>query len=146
MQRPEKVRKRGEARSSRQRLFPVLVEASSLLDLRLTFDQVEGFAEFIWSQPNSETRVAVGRVRCTGADQLTWEIEKDGQRESTICSHRRNSIREATKRWLNKFPTNCDTFRAFWIRTEDGSGESILEQEPPFNTQDIYPWIEDNLV
>src|SRR5437762_12266255 len=83
MQRPEKVRKRGDARSSRQRLFPVLAEASSLLDLRLTFDQVEGFAEFIWSQPNSETRVAVGRVRCTGADQLTWEIEKDGQREST---------------------------------------------------------------
>ncbi len=150
MPNPEFSRKK-RARSPRQPSLPGLAEtlapAGSLLDLRVTFDQVKGFAEFLWSQHDSKQIVATGRVRCTGTDQLTWEIERDGQRESAITTHHRNSIRAAMGRWLNQFPTRQDTFTAFWIQPNPAGGEPICKPEAPFGPGDpICDWIEVNIV
>ena len=146
---PEKSRKT-RARSPRQPLLPGLAQpggqAHSLLDLRLTFDQVKGFAEFVWSEAGSKQMVAAGRIRCTGAGQLTWEIEKGGRREAAISTDHRNSIRAAMARWLKQFPTRQDTFTAFWIKPEPGRHGPVCEQEPPFGPHEsVYGWIEDNI-
>src|ERR1035441_1067757 len=104
------------SRTHRQPPLPGLAEArdqaSSLLNLRVTFDQINGFAEFAWTAPGSMEAAAVGQVRCTGADQLTWEVDKNGQRDAAVSSHHRNSVRSAMEHWLNQFPTRRDTFRS----------------------------------
>jgi SNF2 family DNA or RNA helicase len=121
--------------------------ASSLLNLRVTFDQINGFAEFAWTAPGSVETAAVGRVRCTGADQLTWEVDKNGQRDAAVSSHHRNSVHSAMGRWLKQFPTRRDTFTAFWIRTQPGTKKPVLVQEPPFGPNEAaYRWIEDTIV
>ncbi len=131
----------------RQRRVRKMAGQPSLFDLRVTFDQAKGFAEFVWSQPGSKTLVAAGRVRCTGADQLTWELERDGQREPAVSSHHRNSIRAVMNRWLKLFPANCGTFTAFWIQSQPGADEPLCKQEPPFGpNESAYGWLEDNLV
>jgi SNF2 family DNA or RNA helicase len=138
-------------KARRQPPLPGLAEvwepASSLLNLRVTFDQINGFAEFCWTSPVSTEVAAVGRVRCTGADQLTWEVERNGRRDATVSSHRRNSVRSAMERWLKQFPTRRDTFTAFWIRTQPGANKPVRVPEPPFGPNETpYRWIEDTIV
>jgi len=88
-----------------------LAPLSKLLNLRVTFDQVGKFAEFVWTSTKDRSVVATGRVRVSGSSQLAWEIETDGNRETTITSQHRNSIRVALGKWLDRFSTNRDTCR-----------------------------------
>jgi hypothetical protein len=122
-------------------------QETSLLDLRVTFDQVEGHAEFVWSKPGSKVVVAIGRVRCTGANQVTWETHQDGRLESEISTHDCRSIRAAINRWVKRFPTCRDTFTAFWITPQPCQHKPICRQEPPFSPdEEILDWIEDTIV
>ena len=139
------------SRTHRQPPLPGLAEArdqaSSLLNLRVTFDQINGFAEFAWTAPGSVETAAVGRVRCTGADQLTWEMDRNGRRDAAVSSHHRNSVRAAMERWLKQFPTRRDTFTAFWIRTQPGTKKPVRVQESPFGPNEAaYRWIEDTIL
>jgi hypothetical protein len=84
-----------------------LAPPSSLLDLGVTFDQIKGFAELAWSDPRDHGFVARGRVRVTGGDRLTWELETEGGREPLVTSHQRNSIRATLGAWLKRFPTTA---------------------------------------
>ena len=128
-------------------LAEVWEQSSSLLNLRVTFDQINGMAEFTWTSSVSTEAAAVGRVRCTGADQLTWELEKNGQRDATVSSHHRNSVRSAMERWLKQFPTRRDTFTAFSIRMQPGTKKPVRVPEPPFGPNETpYRWIEDAIV
>ncbi|HUZ06160.1 MAG TPA: SNF2-related protein [Candidatus Paceibacterota bacterium] len=136
-----------DSKQPSQQHFPLAAGQPSLFDLRVTFDQVKGFAEFVWSQPGSNTILAGGRVRCTGADQLTWDLDREGRREPTVSSHHRNSIRAAMERWLKQFPANRETFSAFWIRSQPGADEPVCEPEPPFGSNEpVFRWIEDQIV
>src|SRR5438105_894124 len=111
----KKTRKRTQV----QQELPGLPETSRRalpgFDLIVTFDQCKKFVEFVWSESISGKAIVIGRVRCTGSDQLTWETEKADGRDSAVSSHRRLSIRTMLNRWLGQFPTHRDTFRAFWI-------------------------------
>jgi len=119
---------------------------SALLHLRVTFDQIKCLAELVWSSPQDRSVVATGRVRVTGGDQLTWEIETGGRREPSITSHHRNSIRAALGAWLKQFPTNRDTLTAFWVKSQPNNPKPLHVQEPPFRPHESpYAWIEDNL-
>lgn len=136
-----------DSKQPRQRRVIQTAGQPSLFDLRVTFDQVKGSAEFVWSQPASRTTVAIGRVRCTGADQLSWELEHEGRREPAVSSHHRNSIRAAMNRWLRLFPANRGTFTACWIQPQPGADGPLCRQEPPFGpNESAYAWLEDNLV
>jgi len=118
-----------------------------LFDLRVTFDQVKGFAEFVWRQASSETILAIGRVRCTGKDELTWELEREGRPEPALSSHRRDSIRAAFNRWLKIFPTDRRSFAGFWVTLQAGTEKPLCRQEPPFAPNESpYAWVENNLV
>ena len=117
------------------------------LDLCLTFDQVEGFTEFVWTRPGVGTVAATGRVRCVGFEALSWVIEADGRTEREVSSHRRESIRARMKSWLDRFPTNPGTFLAFWVQPKPGGAGSQRLGEESFPVgMPPYPWIEDNLV
>jgi SNF2 family DNA or RNA helicase len=137
-------------RKRRQPPLPGLDEvwepASFLLNLCVTFDQVNGFAEFAWTAPGSALPAAVGRVSCTGADQLTWDLERAGRHDTTVSSHHRNSIRAAMGRWLNQIPTRRDTFTAFWMQMQPGTNKAVRDQELFGPEEAVYPWVEDNIV
>jgi len=148
---PGQPRRQRARRTRRQPLLPGLAEkwdgAYSPLNLRVTFDQINGFAEFVWTASGFVEAAAVGRVYCTGADELTWEVDKNGHRDSAVTSHSRHSIRSAMKRWLTQFYTRCDTFTAFWIKTHPGTNKPVRVPEPPFGPNEAaYRWVEDNLV
>ena len=139
------------SRTRRQPSLPGLAgardQASFLLNLRVTFDQINGFAEFAWTAPGCVEAAAVGRVLCTGADQLTWEMDRNGRRDAAVSSHHRNSVRAAMERWLKQFPTRRDTFTAFWIRTQPGTKKPVRVQESPFGPNEAaYRWIEDTIL
>ncbi|MDB6108576.1 MAG: SNF2-related protein, partial [Pedosphaera sp.] len=122
--------------------------APPLLDLRMTLNQVENFVEFTWSDARTREVIGTGRVRCTGADQLTWELRTGGRLEPAVSSHLRKAIRSQLDRWLERLPVNLRTFSAVWVKRKPGSATQLLEEEePPFGpTEPPYPWIEDNLV
>ena len=118
-----------------------------LFDLSVTFDQVKNHAEFVWRQAEARTVAATGFVRCTGADQLTWELAREDRRESAVSTNHRNSIRAAMNRWMKQFPTNRGTFMAFWIKPAAGAKPPRREPEPPFGPNEAaFDWVEDNLV
>ncbi len=117
-----------------------------LLDLRVTFDQVEGFTEFAWSKPGLKGVFAVGRVRCTGADQLTWETEVEGRRESSISALDPDSIHAAFGVWVQRFSTNRSTLSACWVQSEPGAGKLSRTKEAHFGAdENICAWIEATL-
>jgi SNF2 family DNA or RNA helicase len=148
---PERPQKPSVRRTRRQPSLPGLDTAwkptSSLLDLRVTFDQVNGLAEFAWTASGAVQATAIGRIRCTGADELTWEVEEDGHREAVVSAHSRDSIRSPLGRWLKEFPARLDTLTAFWISAEAGTYKPVRRQLPPFGPDEsAYRWIEDNIV
>jgi len=120
---------------------------AKLLHLRVTFDQVGKFVEFVWATPQERNVVATGRVRVSGSHQLTWELETEGQRVPSVTSDHRNSIRAALGKWLDRFPTNRDTLSAFWLKPQPAGAEPLLDPEPPFGPNESpMTWIEDNIV
>lgn len=120
---------------------------AEMLQLQLTFNQIEGFAEFDWRSPQSGKTTVSARVTCTARDQLTWHLrfgESSGQETSL---GRRNSIRAVLGRWLERFPTDLGSFRGFWVHPDRHTGKPIVSEEPPFLPGDHpYQWIEDNMV
>jgi SNF2 family DNA or RNA helicase len=118
-----------------------------LFDLRVTCDEINGFTEFAWTSPKAAQAAVIGRVNCTGADELTWELQQGGQRTAFVSSHHRNAIRAALEAWLNQFPTSLDTFTASFIRAQPDTKKPVVLPQGPFGPDESpYPWIEDNLV
>ncbi len=118
-----------------------------LLDLRLEFNAVERLAQFTWTYPFLGRRRAVGRVRCTGLEKVIWELEANGKTEIRVSSPRLEDVRVELGRWIQSFPTNQNTFLAFWIKPHPGSGKPQSVAQPPFAPgQSPYPWIEDSVM
>ncbi len=105
----------------------------SLLNLKVTFHTVQGFAELVWTCPVNGTVVATGRVRVPDRTRLTWEIEAGGQLETRESSHDGESIRECFNGWLARFATNGHTVRGFWMKSKPGVIEPVCEPEPAFS-------------
>jgi superfamily II DNA or RNA helicase len=120
--------------------------ARTLLNLGVTFDQINEWAEFVWTAPDAAQAAAIGRVRCTGLNELTWETDQADRHESWVSSHHRSSIRAALGRWLNQFPTHPGTVRGFWFRTLPGAKKPVLVEEPYATDERVTVWIEDTLV
>jgi SNF2 family DNA or RNA helicase len=118
-----------------------------LLDLRVTFDEAQGFAEFRWSEPGTGAVIAEGRVRCIGLNALSWETVKSGIPAVAQSSHHRNSIRQALNRWVKEFPTRRDTFSAIWRYLDPRKRDPMLHQEHKFGPDEcIVEWLEGTLV
>ncbi|MDB6041052.1 MAG: SNF2-related protein, partial [Verrucomicrobiales bacterium] len=120
---------------------------ASLYDLSVTFDEGNGFAEFAWADPSLNSTVAIGRVRCTGREQVTWELERDGEIKSTVSSREDAIIRAAFNQWIHAFPTALQTFKGFTVSLTVKSANPVRKQIPPFGSAGlIHSWIHRNLV
>jgi superfamily II DNA or RNA helicase len=118
-----------------------------LLHLRLDLNTVERLAQFTWSDPLSKRVVGVGRVRCTGLEQVSWELDANGKTEYRISSHRVEDIRAGLGGWLQLFRTDQNTFMAFLVQKKFGAGTPEYIAEPPFGPDEPpYPWIEDSVM
>lgn len=116
-----------------------------LLDLRVTFDQANGFTEFAWTKPGLKGIFALGLVRCTGGDQLTWETEVEGRRESLVSGLDPDSIHAAFGIWIRQFSTNRDTFSACWLQSDPVTGKIARKEAHIGVGENICEWIEKNL-
>lgn len=122
-------------------------EPPSWFDLCVTFDQVNRNTEFVWSRLNSRKVVAIGRISCPAAGQLSWELERDGKYDPVLTPCRRDRVRAMLERWLKPFPTRPQNFAAFWLQPQVGTDEPFCEQEPPFTPDEsISDWLEDQIV
>ena len=120
---------------------------TELFHLCVTFDQIKNFAELVWRGPLDQGVVATGRVRVTGNDQLTWEIETGGQRDPSVTTFHRNLIRATVGQWLQRFPTNRASLQCRWLKPPPAGGKPLVVMEPPFGPQESPAmWIEDNIV
>ena len=116
-------------------------------DLRLTFDQIEGNAEFAWSDSATRVRVATGVVRWTKSKRLAWELETDHGKETVESSDQRRAISATLEGWLDRFPPDWTQFFVLWKKSQPRSAEPQWEQEPPFNLKTSpVPWIEEAMV
>jgi SNF2 family DNA or RNA helicase len=116
-------------------------------DLRLSFDQIEGNAEFAWSDSATRERVATGVVYWNKSKHLSWELETDHGKKTIETSDQCSAIGAALDGWLDRFPPDWARFFVRWKKPQPGSAEPRWEQEPPFD-RDVSPvaWIEESLV
>jgi superfamily II DNA or RNA helicase len=118
-----------------------------LLDLRVTFDQVNGVAEFVWSDP--ETRVVAGRgaVRHGGSYRLKWELATDGPVETEHTSFAVEQVERPLARWFERFLTDRNRLTFLWKTHGKGTGEPEWTMEPPLGDKiSAYRWLVENLV
>src|SRR5438128_1987608 len=126
---PSPKRKR---RPRRRVPYDFLALGSPLLaDLRLVFDEVAGCIRFQWKRQGASEDFAVGTVRCTGANELTWDLTHEGAPETSKSTHGPDSIAAGINRWIQKFPTNRGTFSAAWFSGR-GGGEPKSHEERTF--------------
>jgi superfamily II DNA or RNA helicase len=129
---------------SSQALFPPTQKSG--LQVCITLDIAQGFIQLDWSDPESRQPKAVGWIRCTESDELTWSLEAAGRRESTTSSHHLNSIRGALFRWAARFPANPDLVSVFSVRRQPHGGPPLRHQEHPLDPGELpWDWLCDNV-
>jgi superfamily II DNA or RNA helicase len=115
---------------------------ASALRLHVTVETMQGFIQFDWKDPQHQRPVATGRVRCTGADALTWDLWVDGRQEAAISTHHLKSIRARLDRWLARFPASGETFTAIRVQAQRHSPKPLYVEEPPFGPgESPWPWL-----
>jgi len=126
-----------EGLASTPGLFPPTEQFE--LQLRVTLETVQGFIQFDWNDPQSGRHVATGRVRCTGSDVLSWELEVNDLREVKNSTHHRGAIRAALDRWIARFPTAIESFSLLRLERQPNSPKPRYVQAPPLEP-DVLPW------
>ena len=101
--------------------------AEPALQLHVTVETIQSFVQCDWKNPQRPRPVATGRVRCTGSDELTWDLWVDGQQETTISTHHLKSIRAQLDRWLHRFPSSRETVTAFRVEAQRHSPKPCYE-------------------
>ena len=118
-----------------------------LSDLRLTFDPIEGRAEFAWTAPKTGKGIATGIVRLAKINRLAWELEIDAGKEIAESAGDRESIATTLERWLDRFPPDWETFSVVWRKSRMGSAAKVDEPGPQLDPY-VLPvtWIAENLM
>lgn len=117
---------------------------NALLDLAVIFNTFEGCAEMRWSK--NGTVVVSARIRSAAPGQFTWELQAPERPEKETTRDTRNEIRAVLERWLQRVPTSLDSFTASWLEPDRQTGKPVLVQSPPLDSQDIYPFLEENFL
>jgi superfamily II DNA or RNA helicase len=91
--------------------------------------------------------IAIGRVRNSSAELLSWELQKDGKQEFQTTAIEREAVCEQMQRWLKAHPTNRNTFSSAALILEPGASKPTMRQEAPFGPdEDIFGWLAENIV
>ena len=97
-----------------------------MLHLHVTLDAPQGFIRCDWRDPERRLQVSTGIIRCTGSDELTWDLTVGAELETAISGHDLKSIRDQLNRWLHRFPTSREAFTASRVQTKRDSPKPIL--------------------
>src|SRR5882724_8251663 len=125
---------------------PIAVQETAELNLRVTLDLIQSLILLEWNQPSNRKPVAKGWVRCTGRNELTWELELSGQCETTHSAYDRGAIHTTLNGWLIRFPARRDTFSAFKLVSQPKSSKPLYIEEFPFGSDESpWEWLEDSI-
>src|SRR5207249_2894714 len=116
------------------------------LGLRITRDFVHGSILLEWRKPHARAPLAQGKIRCTGSNELTWELEANGPRETTQSTHERGAIHAKLSGWLARFPARRDTIATFSVTPQPDSAKPLYSEELPFDSDDSpWDWLENSI-
>jgi SNF2 family DNA or RNA helicase len=119
--------------------------AASGKSLRVTIEMNEGCILFDWTN-EAGAEIANGTVRCTGPDELSWELAWNGNIERETSRHHRSSIRSQCQRWQRRFPVAENEVSALRVRCEPGTC-NVLSEKILFEPADSrWDWIELQIV
>ncbi len=114
--------------------------------LRVTMETVGGFIQFDWSRTGDGAALAVGRVTCSGPDELNWELIVDGACETAHSRHHLNSIRGQLRRWFARLPVANQNVSARMVVPGKSRSKPEMRDELRFGPDESpLPWLENNI-
>ncbi len=120
--------------------------SASPLRLRVTLDVARGSIQFDWTRVETGNAVAAGRVTCSGTNELSWELTRDGRTDITHSRHHLSSIRAQLRRWIGTLPVDNANFSARSIMPGTKLSEPVNQDLPPWGqTESPWPWLEENI-
>ncbi|MGH8017011.1 MAG: DEAD/DEAH box helicase [Opitutaceae bacterium] len=100
--------------------------------LRVTLDQVDECAKFVWSDPRTRVITGTGTVRFHPPAGLRWMLECEGGSADSTSGGDPQAAAAALNAWFERFPTDAHGITVLWKRRPRDGGEPTWEQEPPF--------------
>ena len=125
-------------------------ELGSGESLQVTLQAVKGQIEFEW-RDKARQKSAVGIVRCSGSNELRWELSPAGgvspsQPELAVTTHHLQSIRAQLRRWQARFPVAEHCVTAAAIQVDHASSRPVRSVLEPFGEEPPWAWLEKNIV
>ena len=115
-----------------------------LFRLAATLDYVGRCIQLDWTRTDSGQIEATVRIRCTGLNELTWELTQGQQTEKDLSTHHRWAIRARLIRWGKRFPAAETDFSAR-ARLPDQRNKSIVEAIRLPEGFPTLAWLEDQV-
>jgi SNF2 family DNA or RNA helicase len=115
---------------------------------RVTLNLIEARIALEWFHGTAGPPFARMRVRCTGRDELTWELEDGGETKLDRTSHHRNAIRAQLRRLEAFYPVEPADISAYVIRPDphnprEGAVSPLQAWAPE---QSPWDWVEDEIL
>src|SRR5205085_9142215 len=79
-------------------------------NLWVTRNFIQGVIVFEWKNPAEPHAAATGTVRCTGRNDLSWQLQEAANTETLHSTHEPEAIRLVLDQWLGRFPARRETF------------------------------------
>jgi superfamily II DNA or RNA helicase len=113
--------------------------------LAVTLDCVGCLIQAEWSRAGSEQLEATLRVRCTGLEELTWELSAGGRIEKDKSSLHRSAIRARLARLSKRFAVAPEAMTAR-VRRHDQREKLVVEPLPLPAEFTGWQWLEGQIV
>src|SRR5437667_4642001 len=113
--------------------------------LTVTLDYAGGFIQLDWRRPETNNQEATLRVRCSGLNELTWELTAGTQSERELSSLHRSAIRARLARLSKRFVLAEEAFTARARRHIERGKLTVepLDLPPEFAR---WQWLESQIV
>jgi len=116
-------------------------------ELTVTLDYAGGFIQVDWREAGQP--VASLKIRCTGLEELTWELADQARNEAgpevDRCSLHRSAIRARLVRLSKRFPVVESSFLA-QRRAREERGQVIVEPIAFEEGGQKWAWLENQIV
>jgi superfamily II DNA or RNA helicase len=113
--------------------------------LLVTLDYAGSSIELRWTRRNTAKREATLRIRCTGLDELTWELTGGDAVEQDRSSHHRTAIRSRLTRLGKRFNTPDERITAV-TRKHGPQKQAVVKPIDLSGGVPKWRWIEQQIV
>jgi len=126
-------------------LFP---ESEAPYELLITLDYPQSSILLEWTDSATNIPAADLRVRCTGPNELTWELQPAGGRAPDKNSHDRSAIHSRINRFRKMFRVDAKAINCAFIPCDTSSGKpkagKIQLIDLPLH-KSAWTWLEENI-